>query len=64
MFIALTPDDSSDGRVEDGEDDADGDDDHVDAGDVEHLLVRAADQKQESLKSVAKKSIGSQFYSF
>ena len=45
-------DDGADGRVEGGEDDADGDDDHVDAGDVNHLLLLATDQQQESLEQV------------
>ena len=45
-------DDGSDGRIEAGEGDADGDDDHVDAGDVKHLLLLAADQQQESLKKI------------
>ena len=47
-------DDRSDGRIEDGEGDADGDNDEVDAGDVEHLLLLATDQKQESLEKSRK----------
>ena len=43
-------DDRSDGRIEDGKGDADRHDDQVDAGDVEHLLLLATDQQQESLK--------------
>jgi hypothetical protein len=44
--------DGADGRVIGGKDDADSDDDHVDARDVNHLLLLATNQQQKSLKRV------------
>ena len=44
------PDDGADGRVEDGEGDADGQHDQVDGGDVVELLLLTTHDQEEGLK--------------